>query len=193
MYQRSKGDGDALVQASPLAWTIIQPSVIFGPEDRFLNLFATLAKFAPVLPIGGADARFQPVWVGDVADAFANALDRRDTFRRTYELAGPDILSLRELVEFAAAASGHPRRVIALPDPLARLQARVLELAPGETMMSPDNLDSMKVDNIASEQPFAPAPELGITLTPLRARAAAYLSNAQVRGKLGAYRARAGR
>src|SRR4030095_16028074 len=80
MYQRSKGDGDAIVQSSELDWTIFRPSVVFGPEDHFLNMFATLAKFFPVLPIGCANARFQPVWVGDVADAFANALDNRDTF-----------------------------------------------------------------------------------------------------------------
>ncbi|MBC7857688.1 MAG: complex I NDUFA9 subunit family protein, partial [Burkholderiaceae bacterium] len=101
MYQRSKGDGDAVVKGSQLDWTIFRPSVVFGPEDNFLNMFATLARFFPVLPIGSADARFQPVWVGNVADAFVNALDNRDTFQRTYELAGPQIYRLRDLVAFA--------------------------------------------------------------------------------------------
>jgi len=193
MYQRSKGDGDALVQQSQLNWTILRPSVVFGPEDSFLNLFAKLAKFFPVLPIGGADARFQPVWVGDVADAFANALDNRETFQRIYELAGPQIYRLRDLVAFAAAAGGHARPVLALPAPIARLQALLMEIAPGVTLLSRDNLDSMKVDNIATQQPFSPAPALDMRLTPMEAEASAYLSPTHVRNKFSLYRARAGR
>ena len=193
MYQRSKGDGDEIVQGSPLAWTIFRPSVVFGPEDRFLNLFATLAKYFPLLPIGGADARFQPVWVGDVAAAFLNALDNRATFRRIFELAGPQVYRLRELVAFAAAASGHPRPVLGLPAALARVQALLMELLPGEPLMSRDNLDSMKVDNVATEQPFRPAPELAIQMTPLEAEAPAYLSRSHARSRFGLYRARAGR
>ena len=193
MYQRSKGDGEAVVQASQLDWTIFRPSVVFGPEDNFLNMFATLAKFFPMLPIGSADARFQPVWVGNVADAFVNALDKRETFERTYELAGPQIYRLRDLVAFAAAASGNPRRVFGLPDALARVQATLMELAPGEPLMSRDNLDSMKVDNVTAEQPFRPAPELGISMTPMEAEAPTYLSRAHARSRFGFYRARAGR
>lgn len=193
MYQRSKGDGDAQVQASTLDWTIFRPSVVFGPEDNFLNMFATLAKFFPLLPIGYADTRFQPVWVGDVADAFVNALDNRETFKRMYELAGPRIYRLRDLVAFAAAASGHPRAVFGLPDALARLQALLLELMPGEPLMSRDNLDSMKVDNVATVQPFEPAPELDIGMTPMEAEAPIYLSPAHNRSRFSLYRARAGR
>ncbi len=193
MYQRSKGDGDAAVQASQLDWTIFRPSVVFGPEDNFLNMFATLAKFFPVLPIGSADARFQPVWVGNVADAFVNALDNRATYQRIYELSGPQIYRLRDLVAFAAAASGHPRPVFKLPDALERVQAVLMELAPGEPLMSRDNLDSMKVDNVAAEQPFRPAPELEINMTPMEAEAPAYLSRAHARSRFGFYRARAGR
>ena len=193
MYQRSKGDGEAAVRGSTLDWTIFQPSVIFGPEDRFLNTFATLAKFFPVLPIGGTEARFQPVWIGDVADAFVNALDNRDTYRKTYELVGPRVYTLRELVQFSAAASGHPRPVVALPGGIARLQARLMELAPGEPLMSRDNLDSMKVDNVASRQPYVPAPELGITPTAMEAEAPQYLAGQTVRSRLDAFRARARR
>lgn len=193
MYQRSKGDGDAAVIESNLNWTILRPSVVFGPEDNFLNLFATLAKFFPILPVGGTAARFQPVWVGDVEEAFANALDNRATFQHTYELAGPHIYQLRELVAFAAAASGHPRPVVALPDSLARFQAMLMELAPGEPLMSRDNLDSMKVDNVATQQPFQPAPELGVRMTPMEAEAPAYLSRAHTRNRFSIYRARAGR
>lgn len=193
MYQRSKGDGEAAVRASALDWTIFRPSVVFGPEDRFLNTFATLARVFPVLPIGGADVRFQPVWVGDVADAFVHALDNRATYGRTYELAGPRIYTLRELVRFAAEASGHPRPVVALPGGLARAQARMMELAPGEPLMSRDNLDSMTVDNIASRQPWTPPPELGITPTALEAEAPGYLAGTTVRTRLAAFRARARR
>jgi uncharacterized protein YbjT (DUF2867 family) len=193
MYQRSKGDGEAAVRASSLDWTIFQPSVIFGPEDRFLNTFATLAKVFPVLPIGGADVRFQPVWIGDVAQAFVNALDNRDTYRKSYELVGPRVYTLRELVQFAAAASGRPRPVLALPGGIAQLQARMMELAPGEPLMSRDNLDSMKVDNIATRQPYVPAPELGIAPTAMEAEAPRYLSGQTVRTRLDAFRARARR
>jgi NADH dehydrogenase len=193
MYQRSKGDGEALVRASRLDWTIFQPSVVFGPEDKFLNMFAQLARFFPVLPVGGASVRFQPIWVGDVADAFCNALGNRETCGRAYELAGPRIYTLRELVEFAARASGHPRPVINLPGAAARLQAMMMEFAPGEPLMSRDNLDSMKVDNVASRQPYVPAPELGITPTAMEAEAPRYLAGQTVRTRLDSFRSRAGR
>jgi uncharacterized protein YbjT (DUF2867 family) len=193
MYQRSKGDGEAAVRASKLDWTIFQPSVVFGPEDKFLNTFATLASIAPVLPIANAQARFQPIYVGDVADAFVNALDSRATFRRAYELAGPRIYTLKELVQFAARASGHPRPVIGLPGGLARAQAIMMELAPGEPMMSRDNLDSMQRDNVASTQPYVPPPELGLELHPMESEAALYLAGQNSRSRLGAFRARARR
>ncbi len=193
MYQRSKGAGEQHVRGSSLAWTIFQPSVVFGPEDRFLNLFATLARFAPVLPVGGADVRFQPVWVEDVARAFVNALDNDATVGRSYELAGPTVYTLRELVRFAAAASGHPRPVLALPEGVARLQARMMELMPGEPLLSRDNLDSMKRDNVASVQPFKPAPELGIPHTPLEPEASLYLAGLHPRTRYGGFRAHARR
>jgi len=132
MYLRSKGDGEAAALGSArVATTIFRPSVVFGAGDRFLNLFAQLAAYAPVLPIGGADARFQPIWVDDVAAAMANTLDEPATNGRVYELAGPRIYTLRELVSFAARAAGHPRPVIGLPDWAARLQASLMEHAPG--------------------------------------------------------------
>jgi uncharacterized protein YbjT (DUF2867 family) len=193
MYQRSKGDGEAAVRASSLDWTIFQPSVIFGPEDRFLNTFAALAAVAPVLPVANAGARFQPIYVGDVADAFVNALDNPRTCRKTYELAGPRVYTLRELVQFATRAAGRPRPVIGLPAGLARAQAILMELAPGEPLLSRDNLDSMQRDNIASTQPFAPAAELGIELHPLEAEATAYLSGRGPHGRLDTYRTRARR
>ena len=194
LYQRSNGTGEEAVRASTLDWTIFKPSVVFGAEDEFLNMFAKLAAVFPVLPIGGANVRFQPVWVEDVAAAFVNSLDNEATFRKTYELAGPKIYTLRELVRFAARAAGHPRPVIALPDGIARLQAAVMEHLPGPTLLSRDNLDSMQRDNIASQQPYRPAPELGLHhLTPLEPEAALYLAGMHPRTRFGGFRAKARR
>jgi NADH dehydrogenase len=192
MYQRSKGDGEAIVTGSSLDWTIFKPSVIFGLEDRFLNLFARLAAWFPVLPVGSAETRFQPIFVGDVADAFVNALENEATLRKIYELAGPRVYTLRELVAFAAAASGHPRPVIGLPDGIARLQARLMEFAPGDPMLSRDNLDSMKTDNVSATAD-ATAAELGLSLHFLETEASHYLAGRSPRARLGTFRARARR
>jgi uncharacterized protein YbjT (DUF2867 family) len=188
LYQRTKGDAEKRVRSHKLDWTIFQPSLIFGAEDHFLNLFAKLATFAPVLPIPGADVKLQPIWVEDVARAFANALENRATFGKSYELAGPKVYTFRELASFAARAAGHPRPVIALPDSIARFEARLMELAPGEPLMSRDNLDSLKRDNVASQQPYQPAPELGIHLTPMEPEASLYLAGLHPRTRYGAYR-----
>jgi NADH dehydrogenase len=159
MYLRSKADGEQAVMHSSLDWTILRPSVVFGPDDRFLNLFAKLQRFAPVMPLARADTRFQPIHVDDVAQAFVNALDRQETIRRGYDLAGPRTYTLRELVRLAGRRVGCERPVIRLPDVAGRLQAMILEGLPGPTLMSLDNFDSMARDNVASG-PIAP--ELGI-------------------------------
>lgn len=149
MYLRSKGDGEAIVLAAPgMAATAFRPSVIFGPGDSFLTLFAQMQKWLPVIPLACANARFQPVCVDDVVTAMANALDQPLTFGRAIEVTGPQVYTLRELVALAGRASGHERAILALPDFLGRLQARVMEWLPGG-LLSRDNLDSMKVDNVA--------------------------------------------
>ncbi|CAN5366709.1 complex I NDUFA9 subunit family protein [soil metagenome] len=166
MYLRSKGDGEAAVRGEAgdaIGVTIFRPSVVFGPEDRFLNLFAMLARRLPVLPIGRADSKLQPVHVGDVADAFVNALDEEATIGQAYPLVGPKVYTLREVVSLAATATGHPRPVIGLPGPIARLQAMFMEHAPGEPMLTRDNLDSMTIDSIAPAGYQRPA-ELGLGL-----------------------------
>lgn len=151
MYSRSKAAGErSLLDADGLQVTAFRPSVVFGPEDSFLNLFAKLQALAPVMAVGGADAKFQPVYVGDVAQAFVDALDDPQTVGNVYELVGPHVYTLRELVRLAGRYSGHRRLVIGLPDAIARAQAFMLEHLPGPTLMSRDNLDSMKVDNVAS-------------------------------------------
>ena len=150
MYLRSKTDGEAVVKDSGLAWTILRPSVVFGREDKFLNTFASLAKIAPLSPLAGADARFQPVSVGDVAKAiFACVEDQgKDTLHNTHDLVGTEIFTLKELVQLSARAVGKNPVVFGIPDFAAKAQAFLMELAPGEPLMSRDNVDSMKIDNI---------------------------------------------
>ena len=172
MYLRSKADGEAVMLDPTLDTTIFRPSVVFGPDDKFLNLFASLQGMFPIMPLGGADARFQPVYVGDVATAFVHALENPATFGRLYELGGPRIYTLRELVRLAGELSGHTRPVIGLPPALARLQALALEWMPGGPLMSRDNLDSMRQDNVMSG-PIAP--ELDLVPTSLEAVAPGYL------------------
>lgn len=188
-YLRSKARGELTLQTvAGLAPTVLRPSVIFGQRDRFLNLFAALQAVAPCMPLGGADARFQPVWVGDVASALLRCLQWPETAGQTYELAGPEVFTLRELVQLAGRLSGHPRPVLPLPGVLARLQALLLECLPGEPLMSRDNLDSMRVPNVASGN-LPGLRELGLAATPLRPVAAAYLS-ASAEAQLDALRAR---
>lgn len=174
MYLRSKGDGErAAMSDRYLDVTIFRPSVVFGEEDRFLNMFARMQKSYPVIPLACADAKFQPIYVRDVAQAFVNALENDHTIGHSYELAGPNVYTLRELVQMAGYYSGHLRPIIGLPDGLARLMAWLFEHMPGEPMLSRDNLDSMKVDNIAS----APlSSDLNMMPTPLESVAPFYLA-----------------
>jgi NADH dehydrogenase len=173
-YLRSKAGGEAALTSKTLDLTILRPSVMFGRGDRFLNLFARLQGLFPAVPLAGADARFQPVWVDDVADAVVRCLDDRSTFGETIECCGPEVYTLRQLVEIAGRLSGHPRPVIALPDALGRLQALTFEWLPGEPLMTRDNLRSMEVPNVASGERPGLA-RLGIQPAALEAIAAQYL------------------
>ena len=192
LYQRSKARGEAALRAAGLDLTVLRPSVIFGERDSFLNLFASLQSIFPVMPLGGADARFQPVWVDDVATAVVRCIDDPTTVGLTIECCGPRVYTLRELVEAAGRWSGSPRPVIGLPVALAKLQALFLELMPGKTLMSRDNVDSMKVANVASGK--APGLDrLGIEATPLESVAPRYLGHVSGEKRLEAWRARARR
>lgn len=149
MYQRSKAEGEAVLAAGGLALTVLRPSVIFGAGDQFMNLFARLQSVFPVMPLAGTGTRFQPVWVEDVAQAIVRVLADPHV-PPVIECVGPDVFTLRELVQLAGQASGHRRPVLTLPLAVGRLQARMMELMPGAPLMSRDNLDSMQVDNIAT-------------------------------------------
>ena len=168
MYLRSKAAGEAVLEEAGLALTMLRPSVIFGAGDRFLNLFARLQAVFPVMPLAGAGARFQPVWVDDVAEAIMRALTHPTTAGQTLECTGPRVYTLAELVQLAGRWSGHERPVLALPDVLGRLQARMMELLPGEPLMSRDNIRSMQIPNIASGHRPGLA-QLGIEATALEA------------------------
>ena len=147
-YLRSKGIGEqAALAADDLSVTVFRPSVIFGPEDRFLNLFARLATFFWVLALGSSDARFQPVFVGDVVKAMLASLDDRDSAGKRYDLCGPREYTLRQLVELVCAITGRRRLVIGLPDALSYLQAWMLELLPLQ-LMTRDNYYSMRVPSV---------------------------------------------
>ncbi|MBC7647904.1 MAG: complex I NDUFA9 subunit family protein, partial [Vitreoscilla sp.] len=136
MYQRSKARGEAVLNAAGLDVSVLRPSVIFGAEDKFLNTFASLQKLFPFIPLAGSTARFQPVWVEDVASAIVKCIEDKTTIGQTYEACGPEVFTLKQLVQLAGQYSGHDRPVIGLPDVLARIQAALMELAPGEPIMS---------------------------------------------------------
>ncbi len=188
-YLRSKGEAAAAVIASGLDWTIFEPSVIFGREDSFLNLFARLARMFPVLPLAGADVKFQPVYVGDVAHCFARALALEAAIGRRYALCGPKVYSLRELVRYVAQTTGAPRPIVPLSPGLAKLQATLLEHMPG-TLMTRDNLASMAKDSVCGAA--FPA-EFDIAPTALEAIAPSYLSPEAWHDRYDAYRVTSGR
>jgi len=188
-YLRSKGEAASAVMTSGLDWTILEPSVIFGREDSFLNLFARLARMFPVLPLAGADVKFQPVYVGDVAHCFARSLALDATIGRRYPLCGPAVYTLRELVRYVAQTTGAPRPIVPLSPRLATLQATVLEHMPG-TLMTRDNLASMSKDSVCG---CAFPDEFEIVPAALEAIAPSYLSPEAWHDRYDAYRVTSGR
>lgn len=166
-YLRTKGRAETIVRESGLAWTVFRPSVVFGREDTFLNPFARALRFLPMLVLPCPGARFQPVFVEDVAAAFVNSLADPDSFGRAYDLCGPRVYTLRELIEFVAKATGRRRLIIGLNDKLSYLQAGAMELFPVKQMMlalhmlmTRDNYYSMKVDSVCHcDFPFGIAPQ----------------------------------
>lgn len=190
-YLASKGDGEAVVMAAKdeLDITVFRPSVIFGLGDSFLSTFAKLLKKLPFFPLGYGHARFQPVWAADVADAFVECLGDVATFGQAYDLAGPKVYTLRELVDYTARLTGSNARIIALSEGWAYLQAGLMWLAP-QPLMSPDNLRSMQVDSVCEGSCNPPA---NWRPTALEAIAPSYVALNTPKGKLDGFRYRAGR
>jgi NADH dehydrogenase len=173
-YARTKAQGEAAVRDAFPTATILRPSIVFGPEDQFFNRFATIAMFSPALPlIGGGHTRFQPVYVGDVADAVVKCLDDPATAGRIYELGGPRVYSFRELLVLLLAEIRRKRLLIDLPFALAELQARLMAILPNPPL-TPDQVELLKRDNVVSSGALGLA-ELGIEPTAVEGILPTYL------------------
>ena len=190
-YLRSKGDGEAVVMAAQgdLDVTVFRPSVIFGLGDSFLSMFAGVLRKLPFFPLGFGQARFQPVWAADVADAYVDSLGNAATFGQAYDLVGPRIYTLRELVDYTAKLVNSTAKVIPLSEGWAYLQAGLMWLSP-KPLMSPDNLRSMEVDSVCDGKCNLPA---NWHPTALEAIAPTYIAHNTPKGKLDGFRFRAGR
>jgi len=177
-YARSKAEGEQRARAAFPGATVIRPSIIFGPEDGFFNRFAGLARMSPVLPLfGGGQTRFQPVFVGDVARAFARLVEHGELAGRTYELGGPEIMTFRELMDFTLATIERRRLMVPIPWAIARLMGAVIGLLP-KPMLTMDQVELLKVDNVVSaeaESARATFQGLGIVPEGIEAVVPAYL------------------
>ena len=191
-YLRSKGEAEKLIRetTSALDWTIFQPSVMFGRGDSFLNRFAALLGVVPVaFPLAKPNARFQPVLVDDVIEAMLRCLHGGACSRQTYELGGPQVYTLREIVGLVAKLTGRRRWIVGLPDAVARMQALIMDFVPGRPFSS-DNYRSLCVDSVCVEDGFA---MLGIKPQSMLASARQYLGALEDNARLSNNRASAGR
>jgi NADH dehydrogenase len=182
IYARTKAAGEAAVHAAFPTATILRPSIVFGPEDGFFNRFGALARLAPALPTyGGGTTRFQPVYVGDVADAVMAALDRAEAMGGTYELGGPRVYTFKELLQYVLAETGRKRLLIDLPFSVGNLQARLFELLPTPPLTR-DQLLLLQRDNVVAEGALTLA-DLGIVPKALEAIVPAYLARFRPHGR----------
>ena len=177
-YARSKAAGEAATLAAFPTAVIMRPSIVFGPEDQFFNRFADMARFLPFLPlIGGGETKFQPVYVGDVAEAISRALEGAAKPGATYELGGPEVKSFKALLEYILAITGRSRALVPLPFPIARLQASVMELLPSP-MLTVDQVRMLETDNVVGPEALAAKRTLaglGVTPTTIEAVVPGYL------------------
>jgi NADH dehydrogenase len=187
-YARTKAEGEGAVRAAVPGATIFRPSILFGPEDDFFNRFAAMARLSPVLPlVGGGHTRFQPVFVSDVAEAIARAVDGEVASGTTYELGGPEVKTFRELMQFVLAATGRRRLLVPLPFPLASFQAAFLQFLP-KPPLTPDQVKLLRVDNVVSEQgerERRTLAALGIAPTTIEAIVPSYLWRFRKTGQFG--------
>jgi uncharacterized protein YbjT (DUF2867 family) len=178
-YARAKAAGEKAVLSAVPSATVLRPSVVFGPEDQFTNRFAALARMSPALPlIGGGATKMQPVYVGDIATAVADAVDGKTKAGATYELGGPEVLTMREIMEIILATTERNRMLIPLPFGLAKLKAMFLQFAPGALKLTPDQVTLLRSDNVVSDTAKAAGltlEGLGIVADSLEAVAPQYL------------------
>lgn len=178
-YARSKGAAERLVLAAQPDAIIMRPSILFGPEDDFFNRFAALARMSPVLPlIGGGQTKFQPVFVGDVAAAIADAVDGRLNAGTTYELGGPNVYTFKELMQYILTTIGRRRLLVPLPFFAARIKALFLQFAPSPLTLTPGQVDMLRTDNVVSDAAIAEKrtlPGIGISPEPVEAIVPSYL------------------
>lgn len=186
-YLRTRGEAEQRVRESGLDYTIFRPSVIFGPGDGLFCRFAGLLPLAPVLPLARSGARFQPVWVMDVCEAIARSLDRKDALGATFELGGPEIVTLADVVRYTASLLKLSTRVLPLPDFVGALQGFVLDFLPaGLKPFSGDNFRSLKLDSVVTGSDGLK--QLGIQPMPFRAVVPGYIGDGQRQGRLDRYR-----
>jgi uncharacterized protein YbjT (DUF2867 family) len=178
-YARAKAAGEKAVFSAIPSATVLRPSVVFGPEDQFTNRFAALARMSPALPlIGGGATKLQPVYVGDVAAAVADAVDGKTKAGATYELGGPEVLTMREIMEIILATTERNRMLVSLPFGLAKFKAMFLQFAPGALKLTPDQVTLLRSDNVVSDAAKAAGltlEGLGIVADSLEAVAPQYL------------------
>jgi uncharacterized protein YbjT (DUF2867 family) len=178
-YLRSKAEGEAGLREVVPEAIILRPSIVFGPEDGFFNRFAAMARLSPVLPlIGGGATRFQPVFVGDVAKAIADAVDGKLKAGTTYELGGPEVRTFKELLQFMLATIERKRLLVPLPFFAAKIKASFLQFMPSPLTLTPDQVELLRVDNVVSDAAIAEGrtlPGIGIEPEPIEAIVSSYL------------------
>ena len=186
-YLRTKAAAERVVHdgCGEVGWTIFQPSVVFGPQDSFINRFASLLRLLPFLPLARANARFAPVHVEDVVSAFVLAMNDPKTIRETYQLCGPEVFTLRELVCYVRDQRGLRRWIFGIPDWAGRLQAGIMDFVPGKPL-STDNFLSLTVDSVGTHDGFA---RLDLDKSSLRTVVPSYLGPEQRAGRLARLRA----
>jgi NADH dehydrogenase len=167
LYAQSKARGERAVRAALPEAVIVRPSVVFGPEDDFFNRFGSLARFLPALPlIGGGHTRLQPVFAGDVAEAIADLVEKATGAGRTYEFGGPEVRTMREIMEYILAVTERSRLLIPLPFGLAKMQAWFLQFLPNPPL-TPDQVELLRRDNVVSEEAIRDGRTLqGLGITP---------------------------
>ena len=177
-YARSKAAGEKAIRAADHNAIIMRPSVVFGPEDQFTNRFAALARMSPALPLIGGETKMQPVFVGDVATAIADAVDSKAKAGSTYELGGPEVMTMREIMQVILDVTERNRLLLPLPFGLANLQSMLLQFAPGDFKLTPDQVELLRADNVVSDKAkFANLTLEGLGIAPdsLEAVAPSYL------------------